>query len=177
MVEQLLGADLRVDAELLRQVAERPAHRVLVPQHVDLAERDAAAVGLLQRGEDAHQRGLAGAVGPQQPVHAVRDREGDVVQRLHAVGVGLGIVAQGQLHGGLLKGGRPAILLAAGGLTMTRVCPRHEVPMIAVTYGLARCETPDSGFEWAQRKRRPIAGVSASRSREPITRSSPDPRA
>ena len=60
---------------------------------------DAAAVGFLQRGEDAHQRRLAGAVGAEQAVHARRDRQADVLQRLHAVGVGLGDVADGQLHG------------------------------------------------------------------------------
>ena len=93
VVEQLLRAHLRVDAELLRQVAERLPHFVLLVQDVDIAEADAALVRLLQRGDDAHQRGLAGAVRAEQAVHARRDREGDVLQRVHAVGVGLGDIA------------------------------------------------------------------------------------
>ncbi len=35
MLEQILGADLRVNPEILRQVAELAPHRVLVAQHVD----------------------------------------------------------------------------------------------------------------------------------------------
>ena len=93
MFEQVLRAHLRIDAELLRQVAERLAHLILLLQHVDVAEVDAAAVRLLQRGQDAHQRGLAGAVGAEQAVHPRRNRERHVLQRLHAVGVGLGYVA------------------------------------------------------------------------------------
>ena len=58
-----------------------------------LAEADGARVRLLQRREDAHQRGLAGAVGTEQAVHPRRNRERHVLQRLHAVGVGLGDVA------------------------------------------------------------------------------------
>src|SRR5689334_3109390 len=34
MVEQIFGGHLRVDAELLRQIAERAAHRLFVSQHV-----------------------------------------------------------------------------------------------------------------------------------------------
>ena len=73
VIEQVLRAHLRIDAELLRQVAERLAHLVLLLQHVDVAEADAAVVRLLQRGEDAHQRGLAGAVGAEQAVHSRRE--------------------------------------------------------------------------------------------------------
>jgi hypothetical protein len=39
VIEQVLGADLGIDAEFLRQVAEHPAHRILVAQHVDAVER------------------------------------------------------------------------------------------------------------------------------------------
>ena len=38
VVEQPLRAHVGVDAELLRQVAERAAHRVLLPHHVDVAQ-------------------------------------------------------------------------------------------------------------------------------------------
>jgi hypothetical protein len=99
VLEQLLGADLRVEAELLRQVAQRLAHGVLLVQHVDVAERDSTLVRLLQRGKDAHQRGLAGAVGAEKAEHAGRDREGHVLQRLHAVRISLGHVANLDFHG------------------------------------------------------------------------------
>ena len=99
MIEQRLRAGVRIDAEFLRQVAQGLAHLFLALQHVDLAEHGAAAVGFLQRGQDAHQRRLAGAVGPEQAEHARRDRQADVVQRLHAVGIGLADVAESELHG------------------------------------------------------------------------------
>ena len=94
VIEQALGAHLRIDAELLRQVAERLAHVVLLRQHVDVAERGSLpAVRLLQRGEDAHQRRLAGAVRAEQAVHPRGNGERDVLQRLHAVGIRLGDAA------------------------------------------------------------------------------------
>ena len=57
---------------------------------VDVAERDRAGVGLLQRGDRAHQRRLARAVRPEQSEHAGRNRERYVLQRLDAVRVRLG---------------------------------------------------------------------------------------
>ena len=57
------------------------------------AKADAAFIRLLQRGQSAHQRRLAGTVGAEQAVHSHRNREGHVLQRLHAVGIGLGYVA------------------------------------------------------------------------------------
>ena len=38
VVEQFLGRDFRIHAEILRQVAQHPAHGVLVAQHVDVAQ-------------------------------------------------------------------------------------------------------------------------------------------
>ena len=64
-----------------------------------IAEADRPAVRLLQRRDDAHQRRLAGAVGAEQAIHAGRNREGDVLQGLHAVGVGLRYVTNVQDHG------------------------------------------------------------------------------
>jgi hypothetical protein len=75
MIEQALRAHRRIDAELLWHVAERLAYIVLLLQHVDLAEADAAFIGLLQWPACASAR------------------ERDVLQRLHAVGVRLGDAA------------------------------------------------------------------------------------
>ena len=49
-----------------------------------------AAVGFLQRGQRAHERGLARAVGPEQSKHALWNGERDVLQRLRPVGIALG---------------------------------------------------------------------------------------
>ena len=89
VIEQVLRADFGIDAELLRQVAERLAYFVLLVQHVDLTETNGALVRILQCGEDAHQRGLSCAVGTEQAVHPGRNGERHVLQRLHAVGVRL----------------------------------------------------------------------------------------
>jgi hypothetical protein len=79
--------------ELLRQVAERLAYFILLVQHVSVAKADAAFIRLLESGEDTHQRRLAGTVRAEQAVHSRRNREGHVLQRLHAVRIGLGHVA------------------------------------------------------------------------------------
>ena len=69
------GADVVLDGEaaedrrLLRQIAD-PEPRALVHRQrgdVLAVEFDAAAVGLDQPGDHVEDRGLAGAVGPEQP--------------------------------------------------------------------------------------------------------------
>src|SRR5688500_693310 len=94
MLQQALSGHVRILPELLRKVTERLAHAVLLAEHVDrlarwIAEVDRACVGLLQRGDRAHQRGLAGAVRAEQPEHPGWDRQRDVVERAHAAGVAL----------------------------------------------------------------------------------------
>ena len=98
VIEQALRAHFRIHAKLLRQVTERLADLVLLADDVDVAEGDGPAVRLLQRGEHAHQRGLAGAIGAEQAVHPRRNREGHVLQGMHAVGVGLGYAANLQFQ-------------------------------------------------------------------------------
>jgi len=75
VLEQSLGGDVGVDAEFLRQVAERFADFVFLLDHVQVAELDRALVWVLERGDRPHQGGLAGAVGAEQAVHALRDGE------------------------------------------------------------------------------------------------------
>ena len=90
--QQRFGRDLRIQPELLRQIAEQLADFVFLPQHVDAVEARGAAVGLLQRGQRAHERGLAGAVGAEQSEHALGNGQRDVLQRLRPVGIALGEV-------------------------------------------------------------------------------------
>src|SRR5258708_18535285 len=59
---------------------------------------DAAAVRVLQRSQGAHQGRFARPVGPQQPVHATRNCQRDMVEGLDPVLVGLGEVFNTQLH-------------------------------------------------------------------------------
>ncbi len=47
-------------------------------------------VGVLEGGDGAHERALPGAVGAEETEHVVADVEGEVLERLYAVGVGLG---------------------------------------------------------------------------------------
>jgi hypothetical protein len=89
VAQQPFGTHLLVDAEVLGQVAELAAQPFLVLQDVEAVEMDASAIGILQRGDGAHQRGLAGAVRPQQPEHSVGDVEADIVDGLDAIGIGL----------------------------------------------------------------------------------------
>ena len=89
MVEQLVGGHFRVHAEVLRQVAEQAADLVLVVEHVEVAEEDRAGIAFLQGGQGAHQGRLAGAVRAEQAEHPGGDGQRDLVQRHHAIGVGL----------------------------------------------------------------------------------------
>ena len=55
-------------------------------------------VGLLERGDRAHERRLAGAVRAEQAEHAGGDLERDVVEGADAVGVRLGETIDDEVH-------------------------------------------------------------------------------
>src|ERR1043165_3046179 len=69
VVEQVLGADVLVEPELLGEISEDSTERRLVLEDVDLIKHHAARVWLLERGDDAHQRGLARAIGAEESEH------------------------------------------------------------------------------------------------------------
>ena len=116
MVEESLGGDVGVDAEFLREVAEGFSDFVFLFEDVEIAERDRSGVGLLQRSDRPHEGGLAGPVRAEESVHAGRDRQADVLEGLDAVSVGLGDVADFELHGAAGRG-------VAGGGTALRKSP------------------------------------------------------
>jgi hypothetical protein len=104
VVEHLGRGHLGIDAELLGKIAEEPAHAILVAQHVDVVEGRRSAIGLLQRGERAHEGRLARAVRAEEAEHPGRDGERHVVEGLDAIGIALREIADGKLHWGGLEG-------------------------------------------------------------------------
>ena len=118
VVEHVDGGHLRVDAELLRQIAEHLAHFVLLLEDVDAVERDGAGIGVLQGGDGAHEGALAGAVRAEQSEHVIADGEGDVLEGANAVGISLGEIGDGECHEGCSRvacdstmGGQEAVTL------------------------------------------------------------------
>ena len=78
VVEELLGGEVRVGVELLRQEADPPpVLGQVVGRDRHAAEEDVAAGGLQEAGEDAQKRRLAGAVRAEQADDAGRQREAD----------------------------------------------------------------------------------------------------
>src|SRR5579875_1315579 len=63
-----------------------------------LANQGASAGGLQDARKDAHQRGFARAIRPQQAKHAVPDGEVDVAQRLHVALIRFCQLLQYDLH-------------------------------------------------------------------------------
>ena len=98
MRQQGLGVQVRVDPELLRQVAEDAAHGLLVLEDVDIAEARRSLVRLLQRRDGPHERGLARAVRTDQPEHARGDGQRDAIQRHHPVRIRLRDVLDAQFQ-------------------------------------------------------------------------------
>ena len=98
VVEQFIRRHLRIQAEVLRQVAQHAADLVLVVEYVVVAEEDGAGIALLQGGQGAHQGRLAGAIRAQQAKHPGRYRQRHVIQRHHAIRVGLRQFANLQFH-------------------------------------------------------------------------------
>ena len=98
VVEELERRELRVDAEILRQVAERLAQRVGLLRQVDAVPQHAARARPRDGGEDAHERGLAGAVRAQEPGDPGRECERELRQRPAATGITLAERFDGELH-------------------------------------------------------------------------------
>ena len=67
VIEQVLGGHARVDAELLGKVAEDPAHRVFLPQHVELAEEIRPSSGSLRVATARISVVLPAPFGPRSP--------------------------------------------------------------------------------------------------------------
>jgi hypothetical protein len=166
VVEQVLGGDARVDAEVLRQVAEDAAHCVLVAQHVDVAaavdadQARAAGVGLLQRRERSHQRRLAGTVGAQQSEHSGRDRERHAVERADAVGIGLGEIADLESHVSL-QDARHAAPAGGGraGVGAVAILPSGVGSLLPLRRSAAGCDGLRPGATSGGRRKR-TAGTS-----------------
>jgi hypothetical protein len=82
--EVLQPGEVLVDRGVLSGETDALAQARGVVHHVEAGHADRARVGLEQRRQHADRRGLAGAVGPQQPEHgAVCGLEVDPVERAH----------------------------------------------------------------------------------------------
>ena len=90
---------LRIDAEVLRQIAEPAPQLARIGEDVEAVEDDRPRVRLLQRGDGAHQRRLAGAVRPEQPEQPLADLEAHVIERADAVGIGFRKMRDGEQSG------------------------------------------------------------------------------
>ena len=101
VIQHVLRGNARVNAEVLRQIAKPAANFFLLLQHVDVTKRCGSAVRLLERGQRAHQRGLAGTIGAKQSVHPARNPQRDVIQCFHTIRIGFGQTLNIEFHGGL----------------------------------------------------------------------------
>ncbi len=79
VAQHRLAAQVRVEAEVLGQVAELAANAAGIGDDVLAVERDSPGGGLQQPRDDAHQRGLAGAVGAEKAEHSLRNIQRDAL--------------------------------------------------------------------------------------------------
>ncbi len=89
MIEHLVGGDARINAEVLREIAELPAQLLRLLEDIDVAELDAAFGRGLERRDRSHQRRFASAIGTEQAIHSARNRQADIVKRTHAICIGM----------------------------------------------------------------------------------------
>jgi hypothetical protein len=67
LVEHRVGRDARIDAEILRQIAERAAQPLGLGEHVDVAERIVPAVGAWSVATVRISVDLPAPLGPSRP--------------------------------------------------------------------------------------------------------------
>ncbi len=65
MAEHVLSGDSGIDTELLWQIPQALAYLFFLLEDIDLTQKSAATVRLLQRGQGSHEGGFAGAIGPK----------------------------------------------------------------------------------------------------------------
>jgi hypothetical protein len=96
--EHRASGQVRIEAEVLREIAEFLPHALGVRDDVLSVERDAPRRRLEQSREDPHERRLARAVRTEQTEHARRDVEIDPLERGDGAGIDLDQVAKDE-HG------------------------------------------------------------------------------
>src|SRR5690554_2613187 len=101
VLQELPAGQLWIEAGFLRQVAKDVLDEPLlfVVACVPAVNVHAAARGLGERGEDAHQRGLARTVRAEEAEHASPDLEGYAVEGADPLRIGLGEAFDADLHG------------------------------------------------------------------------------
>jgi hypothetical protein len=104
VAQELDRVQVRIDAEVLGQVAELGAQPIGLAHDVDTIPRRFSARGPLDGGQDAHERGLAGSVGPEQPVDPWAQFHRELAQRLDARAVTLGQRVDRETHRDLRVG-------------------------------------------------------------------------
>ena len=93
VLEHRFAGEVREEPEVLRQVAEHRPERVRLGEDVASVECDGAGGRLEHAGEDAHEGGLAGAVGAEETEHPGADVERDALERGHGAGINLHEIA------------------------------------------------------------------------------------
>ncbi len=98
VLKKLNRVQIGIDAEVLRQITENGTECIGGARDVDAVPEHAAFGGPGNRGQNAHQRGLAGAVGSQQAKHARFQFQTEVAQGDNALAISLGYILNGKLH-------------------------------------------------------------------------------
>src|SRR5688572_14435307 len=136
VIQQPLRRGLRIDAELLRQVAQCLAHLVFLPQDIERPEMDLPLVGLLEGGDRAHERRLAGAIRAEKSVHAGWNGQMDALQRMDAIRIGFRQIADTEVWQWVLL---PTIVtsVGAGGIQRRKrnsfiIAPAHPCARVHV---------------------------------------------
>src|SRR4030095_16265034 len=86
--------EVRIEAELLRQIAELAPDELRILERVGAVERDLTGGRLEQAGDDAHERRLARAVRTEESEHSGRHGEAHALERGDGSGVDLDEIAK-----------------------------------------------------------------------------------
>ena len=105
VVEELGRREVGIGLDVLRQVAQGLLERAAVARLGQVApvNKHASARGAHDAAEDAHERGLAGAIGTDEPDHAGRQVEREAVEGAGLLREVLAQVIEGDEHGSFLS--------------------------------------------------------------------------
>ena len=96
--EKFLRCQLRIDAEILRQIAQHRAYTVGRADDVGAVPAHRAAGGAGDRSEDTHQGRLARPVRPEQPEHAGVNRQREIAETPEISRILFAQVVDDELH-------------------------------------------------------------------------------
>src|SRR5208337_891503 len=99
VIEEFMRGEMGIDAEILRQIAKNGSERIGRRENVQVIPVNGATGRARDGGQDAHEGGLAGAVGSQKPENTGPQFQIEIEEAPEIARIFFAERADGEFHG------------------------------------------------------------------------------